>query len=164
MIISLLDTSGGERDITEQIFQYEEAVLFIVQDYLNKNKYFTVDDIIPHINSRLRELSITLNFSGIKEVLKSLIKKKLIFERSKLSENPAIIAIKIINIAVLCGLGARNTYDVTLVVRTMERSIELDCDPLIELPKTCDDFFENRFCLMASPWVSILLNLLYFVM
>jgi len=66
MMILLINTSGGERKITEQILQYEEAVLFIVQEYLNKNRYFTVDDIIPFINSRLRELSINLNFSGIK--------------------------------------------------------------------------------------------------
>jgi len=86
-MILLINTSGGERKITEQILQSENAVLFIVQEYLNKNRYFTVDDIIPFINSRLRELSINLNFSGIKEVLKSLIKKKLIFERSKLSKD-----------------------------------------------------------------------------
>ena len=87
MTILLINTSGGEQKISEQVLQYEEAVLFIVQEYLNKNRYFTIDDIIPFINSRLRELSINLNFSGIKEVLKSLIKKKLIFERSKLSKN-----------------------------------------------------------------------------
>ncbi len=86
----LIKSSGGERIITEQIFQYEEAVLFIVQEYLNKNRFFTIDDIIPFINSRLRELSINLNFSGIKEILKSLIKKKLIFERSKLSKNQVL--------------------------------------------------------------------------
>jgi predicted transcriptional regulator len=73
--------------ISEEILQYEEAVLFIVQDYLNKNRYFTIDEITPFINSRLRELSINLNYTGIKEVLKSLIKKKLIFERSKLTKD-----------------------------------------------------------------------------
>ncbi len=75
------------RKISEEILQYEEAVLFIVQDYLNKNRYFTVDEITPFINSRLRELSINLNYTGIKEVLKSLIKKKLVFERSKLTKD-----------------------------------------------------------------------------
>ncbi|MFX1340496.1 MAG: winged helix-turn-helix transcriptional regulator [Promethearchaeota archaeon] len=89
-MILFIKTSGGERKITEQIFQYEEAVLFIVQEYLNKNRYFTIEEIIPFINSRLRELSISLNFSGIKEILKSLIKKKLIFERSKLSKDQVL--------------------------------------------------------------------------
>ena len=72
--------------ISEEILRYEEAVLFIIQDYLNKNRYFTIHEITPFINSRLRELSINLNYSGIKEVLKSLIKKKLVFERSKLTK------------------------------------------------------------------------------
>ena len=73
--------------MSEEILQYEEAILFVVQDYLNKNRYFTIDEITPFINSRLRELSINLNYTGIKEVLKSLIKKKLIFERSKLTKD-----------------------------------------------------------------------------
>ncbi|MFX0070027.1 MAG: winged helix-turn-helix transcriptional regulator [Candidatus Hermodarchaeota archaeon] len=61
--------------------------MFIVQDYLNNNRFFTIDEITPFINSRLRELSINLNYSGIKEILKVLIKKKLVYERSKLTKD-----------------------------------------------------------------------------
>ncbi|TFG06211.1 MAG: hypothetical protein EU539_08205 [Promethearchaeota archaeon] len=45
---------------------------------------------MPFINSRLRELSIHLNYSGIKIILKTLIKKKLIFERSKLTKDQVL--------------------------------------------------------------------------
>lgn len=73
-----------EIKVSENILEHEEALLFIVQKYLNKNRYFTIENIIPFINANLKKLSINLNYQGIREILKSLIKKKLILERSKL--------------------------------------------------------------------------------
>lgn len=71
--------------MTQDILIYEEKVLFIVQEYLNKNRYFTIEKIVPFINVRLKKFSINLNYAGIKEILKTLIKKKDILERSKLT-------------------------------------------------------------------------------
>lgn len=69
--------------MAENVLEHEEAVLFIVQEYLNKNRYFTLEDVVPFIHVRLKKFSEGINYAGIKEILKSLIKKNLIFERSK---------------------------------------------------------------------------------
>ncbi len=73
--------------MTETLLKYEEKVFEITTEYLNKNRYFNLENIIPFINVRLKEYSINLNYNGIREILKSLIKKKLILERSKLTKN-----------------------------------------------------------------------------
>ncbi len=70
-------------NLAENILKHEQKVLFIVQEYLNKNRFFMIDDIIPFINVRLKEFSINLNQVGIRKILKSLIKKKMILEKSK---------------------------------------------------------------------------------
>ena len=49
------------------------------------NRYFTLEDIVPFINVRIKKFSINLNYVGIREILRSLIKKKQILERSKLT-------------------------------------------------------------------------------
>ena len=72
--------------LTTELLNYENVVLKIIQEYLNKNRFFTIEKIIPHINVRLKEFSINLNYVGIREILKSLIKKKQILERSKLTK------------------------------------------------------------------------------
>ncbi len=69
--------------MSKDVLQHEEPVLFIVQEYLNKNRFFTFEDIVPYIQIRLKELKIFLNQTGIKEILKSLVEKSLILERSK---------------------------------------------------------------------------------
>ena len=70
--------------MTENINKNEIIIFKIIQNYLNKNRSFYIEKIIPFINVRLKEFSINLNNSGIREILKSLIKKKKILERSKL--------------------------------------------------------------------------------
>ncbi len=69
--------------MSKNILQHEGIVLSIVQEYLNKNRYFTIDDVVPFINVRIKK-TININYTGIREILKSLIKKKMILERSKL--------------------------------------------------------------------------------
>ena len=59
-------------------------MLNIIQEYLNKNRCFTIDNIIPFINVGLKKYSNSINYAGIREILKSLIKKKQIVEGSKL--------------------------------------------------------------------------------
>ncbi|MHA1489566.1 MAG: hypothetical protein ACTSRI_07920 [Promethearchaeota archaeon] len=59
-------------------------MLHLIQEYLNKNRCFTIDNIIPFINVGLKKYSNNINYAGIREILKSLIKKKQIVEGSKL--------------------------------------------------------------------------------
>jgi len=70
--------------MTENIGEYEKIILEIIQNYLNKNRCFRIEQIVPFIKLRLKESSINLNRRGIREILGSLIKKKKILERSKL--------------------------------------------------------------------------------
>jgi predicted transcriptional regulator len=79
-----------DNKITEELLIHEEKVIFIIKEYLNKNRCFKINDIIPFINTRLKKFSVNLNYSGIREVLKSLVKKKLIFEGSKLIKDDVL--------------------------------------------------------------------------
>jgi len=65
--------------------EQEEIVLGVVRDYLNKNRYFNINNILPFIQSRFRRASININKYGIETILKSLVKKNLIVEGSKLT-------------------------------------------------------------------------------
>ena len=67
----------------DNLLKHEKIVLSIVQEYLNKNRCFTIDDIVPFINFRIKEFSKNIDQAGIKEILKSLVKKKQILEGSK---------------------------------------------------------------------------------
>lgn len=71
----------------DELLDNEKLVLTVVQEYLNKNRYFNMKEILPFINSRFRTASININVKGIEEILRSLVKKRLIIEGSKLSFN-----------------------------------------------------------------------------
>lgn len=66
------------------LVENEKTILNFVHDYLNKNRQFTFEDILPYINSRVRLGSVNINNEGIKTILHSLINKKIIVEGSKL--------------------------------------------------------------------------------
>ena len=68
-----------------ELQEQEKLVLNVVQEYLNKNRYFNMNEIIPFIISRFRNASININISGIEDILRALVKKNLIVEGSKLS-------------------------------------------------------------------------------
>ncbi|MFX1237003.1 MAG: hypothetical protein ACFE8P_04710 [Promethearchaeota archaeon] len=73
---------------------HEKIVLEVVQEYLNKNRYLNIGKLVPFITSRFKHASVNINKDGIKQVLKSLLKKNLIVEGSKLMrdeilENPS---------------------------------------------------------------------------
>ncbi len=63
----------------------ENIVLDVVLEYLDKNRTFNMQNILPFINIRFKMASININNKGIEEILKSLVKKKLIREGSKLN-------------------------------------------------------------------------------
>ncbi|MFX1568453.1 MAG: hypothetical protein ACFFCV_08805 [Promethearchaeota archaeon] len=70
-----------------ELLEQEKLVLKVVQEYLNKNRYFNMNEIIPFIVSRFRNASINININGIEDILRSLVKKNLIVEGSKLIRN-----------------------------------------------------------------------------
>lgn len=61
----------------------EEKVFTIVQEYLNENRSFKVDKIIPYIISRLSKSSIDINSNGIIAILESFTKQNIMVEGSK---------------------------------------------------------------------------------
>ena len=67
-----------------ELVEKEKAILDIVHDYLNKNRQFTFEEIIPYIVSRIRLASLNINKEGVRIILKSLTNKKLLVEGSKL--------------------------------------------------------------------------------
>ncbi len=67
-----------------ELVEEEKIILAIVHDYLNKNRQFTFEEILPYINSRIRLSSINISNEGVRKILISLTNKKLIVEGSKL--------------------------------------------------------------------------------
>jgi len=73
--------------MAEVIANSEQTVLNIINEYLDKNRFFSANDIIPFISSRLAKSGINLNINGIRTVLKSLVEKNVIVEGSKLTRD-----------------------------------------------------------------------------
>ncbi|MHA1913973.1 MAG: winged helix-turn-helix transcriptional regulator [Promethearchaeota archaeon] len=69
----------------ELVASNEQTVLEIINEYLDKNRFFSINDILPFISSRFTKSSINININGIKAILKSLIEKNFIVEGSKLT-------------------------------------------------------------------------------
>ena len=63
-----------------QIEESEQEVLIlnVVEEYLNKNRYFDMSEILPFIVSRFRIASVDINIRRIEEILRMLVKKKLV--------------------------------------------------------------------------------------
>ncbi len=70
-----------------ELKQHEHLILSIVQEYLNQNKFFNMKKVIYFIESKLKTVSVDLNFRAIEEILRSLVKKKFIREGTKLSRS-----------------------------------------------------------------------------
>lgn len=64
--------------------EQEKLILNVVEEYLNKNRYFDMSEILPFIISRFRMSSVDINIRRIGEILRTLVKKKYIVEGSKL--------------------------------------------------------------------------------
>jgi len=67
-----------------ELLKQEKIVLTVVQEYLNKNRFFNMKKILPFIHARFKMASVNINIRGIEEILKSLVEKKLLVEGSKL--------------------------------------------------------------------------------
>jgi len=70
-----------------ELVEEEEVVLNFVHEYLNKNRLFIIEDILPFLNSRIKLSSINISSEGVRKILVSLTNKKLIVEGSKLIKN-----------------------------------------------------------------------------
>ena len=70
-----------------ELVEEERKILEIVHEYLDKNRQFTFEQIIPFINSRIRLSSINISNEGVKKILTSLTHKRLIVEGSKLTKS-----------------------------------------------------------------------------
>ncbi len=79
--------------MNETLSENERILLNIIQEYLNKNRWFNVKKIIPFINSRFKLSGININREGIETILKSLVNKKLIVEGSKLTKDMVLLNI-----------------------------------------------------------------------
>ncbi len=69
----------------------ERKILNIIQEYLNKNRWFNAKKIIPFINSRFKLGGVNINREGIETILKTLVNKKLIVEGSKLTKDMILL-------------------------------------------------------------------------
>ncbi len=67
--------------------EQEKLILKVIEEYLNKNRYFDMSEILPFIISRFRMTSTDINMRRIEEILRTLVKKKIIVEGSKLINN-----------------------------------------------------------------------------
>jgi len=70
-----------------EVSEHEKLILNVVEEYLNKNRYFDLSEILPFIVSRFRMASVDINIRKIEEILRALVKKKIIVEGSKLINN-----------------------------------------------------------------------------
>jgi len=70
---------------------HEKLVLDVVHEYLNKNRTFNMSKVLPFIISRFKLASININIDGIEKILKSLVKKKILVEGSKLTKDEILI-------------------------------------------------------------------------
>ncbi len=75
---------------SENLSFEEKIVLDVVQEYLNRNRQFDIDNILTYIHSRFKMASINMNQSGIKEILNSLVKKNYLLEGSKLNRDSVL--------------------------------------------------------------------------
>ncbi|MHA1147925.1 MAG: winged helix-turn-helix transcriptional regulator [Promethearchaeota archaeon] len=66
----------------------EESIVYsIIQDYVKSKKPVEINKIIPYISTITSKRSLNLNNKGIKQIIKQLIKKKLIVEGSRLTKD-----------------------------------------------------------------------------
>ncbi len=62
----------------------EKLVYQMIQEYLNKNRYLNITNLIPYIKNRFTNAQININEEGIAKIISSLIERRLIVKRSKL--------------------------------------------------------------------------------
>ncbi|MBN1802435.1 MAG: HTH domain-containing protein [Candidatus Lokiarchaeota archaeon] len=69
----------------EKLNNKEQVVFRSVLNYLDQNRPFLMDDILPFLNSTLKD-SLNVNTMGIKQILNSLMEKNIVIEGSILTK------------------------------------------------------------------------------
>ncbi|MFX1274861.1 MAG: winged helix-turn-helix transcriptional regulator [Promethearchaeota archaeon] len=64
----------------------EEKVFDAIQHYIEHNRVFNYEKIVPYISNTFSRTDININEKGIKSILESLIQKKIIIPGSKLTK------------------------------------------------------------------------------
>jgi predicted transcriptional regulator len=64
----------------------EDEILKTIDVYLEENRTFKTNKIIPYINSKFSKKGVNINENGIRNILFSLTKRKIIVEGSKLTK------------------------------------------------------------------------------
>ena len=75
----------------ESVLVHEELTFQMVQEYLEKNRQFNANKIVPYLSSRFAKASININRNGINKILKSLVEKNAIIEGSTLVKEDILI-------------------------------------------------------------------------
>ena len=75
----------------EQLTEEEIKVFRLIEKQLKRNRIFNKEKAITYIQSRYNKIKGNLNYNGIKEVINSLIKKKIIVEGSKLTRKTVLL-------------------------------------------------------------------------
>ena len=73
--------------MAEIIATNEQAVLEVINEYLDKNRYFSINEILPFLTSRFARSGVNLNINGIRTILRSLVEKSILVEGSKLTKD-----------------------------------------------------------------------------
>ena len=77
--------------VIQKLDSQEQTVLEVIQEYLNKNKIFNIMEIVPFIRARFKSQGVNINDVGIKEILISMVKKKIVIEGSKLIRDSVLL-------------------------------------------------------------------------
>jgi len=72
------------------INRHELLVFEAINDYLKQNRTFSIVKIINYLNSRFSKGSININTNGIREILISLLEKKMVVEGAKLTKKDVL--------------------------------------------------------------------------
>ena len=66
------------------IYKVEEILIDLIQEYLEMNKCFNKEKILPYLINRIHKMDINVNSNGIKSIIKTLEEKKVVIQGSKL--------------------------------------------------------------------------------
>jgi predicted transcriptional regulator len=77
--------------MSKYLIQNEKVVYNFIQEYLDKNRYYSAYGLINFINSRCSKASININVKGIKRILESFLKKNLIAEKSSFTKDNVLL-------------------------------------------------------------------------
>ncbi len=70
--------------MTENLLDMETMIFDVIKEYSNRNRPFQIEELIPYIQDKFSKASININNKGIREILVSLVEKKLVVEGSVL--------------------------------------------------------------------------------